>query len=56
MAEYDYDIVIIGSGPAGQRAAVQAAKVDKRVALIERNDVVGGVMLNTGTIPSKTLQ
>ncbi len=56
MAEYDYDIVIIGSGPAGQRAAVQAAKVDKRVALIERNDVVGGVMLNTGTIPSKTLR
>lgn len=52
----DYDIVVIGSGPAGQRAAVQAAKVDKRVAIVERSDVVGGVMLNTGTIPSKTLR
>ena len=56
MADYDYDIVVIGSGPAGQRAAVQAAKVDKRVAIVERSDVVGGVMLNTGTIPSKTLR
>ena len=56
MPEYDYDMVVIGSGPAGQRAAVQGAKLDKRVAIVERSDVVGGVMLNTGTIPSKTLR
>jgi len=48
--------VVIGSGPAGQRAAVQAAKLDKRVAIIERKAVVGGVCINTGTIPSKTLR
>ena len=47
---------MIGSGPAGQRAAVQAAKEGKRVALVERNEVVGGVMLNPGTIPSKSLR
>ena len=56
MAEYDYDMLVIGSGPAGERAAIQAAKVDKRVAVIERTDVVGGVCVNTGTIPSKTLR
>jgi NAD(P) transhydrogenase len=56
MAEYDYDMLVIGSGPAGQRAAIQAAKLDKRVALVERRAVVGGVCLNTGTIPSKTLR
>ena len=56
MAEYDYDMLVIGSGPAGQRAAIQASKLDKRVAIVERSDVVGGVMLNTGTIPSKTLR
>ena len=56
MAEYDYDLVVIGSGPAGQRAAVQAAKLDKRVAIVERHADIGGVMLNTGTIPSKTLR
>jgi NAD(P) transhydrogenase len=53
---YDYDLVVIGSGPAGQRAAVQAAKLDKRVAIVERKAVVGGVCINTGTIPSKTLR
>ncbi len=47
---------MIGSGPAGQRAAIQAAKVDKRVAVIERRESVGGVRINTGTIPSKTLR
>src|ERR1043165_8395801 len=52
---YDYDLVVIGSGPAGQRAAIQAAKLSKRVMLVERQDVVGGVCINTGTIPSKTL-
>ena len=56
MAEYDYDLVVIGSGPAGQRAAVQAAKLDKRVAIVERHADIGGVMVNTGTIPSKTLR
>jgi NAD(P) transhydrogenase len=52
----DYDLVCIGSGPAGQRAAVQAAKLGKRVAVIERRRVVGGVCVDTGTIPSKTFR
>jgi len=56
MPEYDYDMVVIGSGPAGQRAAIQAAKLDKRVALVERKAVIGGMCINTGTIPSKTLR
>jgi NAD(P) transhydrogenase len=56
MPEYDYDLLVIGSGPAGQRAAIQGAKIDKRVALVERKAVVGGVCTNTGTIPSKTLR
>ena len=51
-----FDLVVIGSGPAGQRAAVQAAKLGKRVAMIERRQDVGGVCINTGTIPSKTLR
>lgn len=53
---FDYDLICIGSGPAGQRAAVQAAKLGKKVALIEKRRVVGGVCLETGTIPSKTLR
>jgi NAD(P) transhydrogenase len=53
---YDYDLVVIGSGPAGQRAAIAAAKLDKKVALVEHRQVVGGVCINTGTIPSKTLR
>jgi NAD(P) transhydrogenase len=53
---YDYDCLVIGSGPAGQRAAIQASKLGKNVLLIERQDVVGGVCINTGTIPSKTLR
>ncbi len=56
MPEYDYDMVVIGSDPGGQRAAIQAAKLDKRVAIVERKDVIGGVCLNIGTIPSKTLR
>lgn len=51
-----YDLVVIGSGPAGQRAAIQGAKSGKRVALIERREVIGGVCINTGTIPSKTMR
>jgi NAD(P) transhydrogenase len=51
-----YDLVVIGSGPAGQRAAVQAAKLGKSVAVIERRHDVGGVCINTGTIPSKTMR
>jgi NAD(P) transhydrogenase len=53
---YDYDMVIIGSGPAGHRAAIQSAKLGKRVAVIEKKTVLGGVSVNTGTIPSKTLR
>jgi NAD(P) transhydrogenase len=53
---FDYDLVVIGSGPAGQRAAIQGAKLDRRVAIIEKAIVVGGVSVNLGTIPSKTLR
>ena len=53
---YDYDLLVIGSGPAGHRAAIQAAKLEKRVAVVEKKSVVGGVCINTGTIPSKTLR
>jgi NAD(P) transhydrogenase len=51
-----YDLLVIGSGPSGQRAAVSAVKKGKRVALIEMRSVVGGVCINTGTIPSKTMR
>jgi NAD(P) transhydrogenase len=51
-----YDLVVIGSGPGGQRAAIQAAKVKKRVAVVEKQTMVGGVCINTGTIPSKTMR
>jgi NAD(P) transhydrogenase len=53
---YDYDVIVIGSGPAGQRAAIQSAKLGRRALLIERKAVVGGICINTGTIPSKTLR
>lgn len=53
---FDYDLVVLGSGPAGQRAAIQAAKLGKQVAVVEKRAVVGGVCINTGTIPSKTLR
>ena len=53
---YDYDLVVIGSGPAGQRAAVQAAKLSERVAIVERLPSLGGVCILTGTIPSKTFR
>lgn len=51
-----YDLVVIGSGPAGQKAAIAAAKLRKRVAIIERNPLLGGVSVHTGTIPSKALR
>jgi NAD(P) transhydrogenase len=53
---YDYDLLVIGSGPGGQKAAIQAAKLGKRVAVVDRREMVGGVCTNTGTIPSKTLR
>ena len=56
MSAVKYDLVVIGSGPAGQRAAVAAAKIGKRVAVVEARQVVGGVCINTGTIPSKTMR
>ncbi len=58
MAPIDqrFDLFVIGTGPAGQRAAVQAAKLGKRVGICERREVVGGVCINTGTIPSKTFR
>jgi NAD(P) transhydrogenase len=52
----NYDLIVIGSGPAGQRAAIQGAKSGKRVVLIEKREVIGGVCINTGTIPSKTMR
>jgi len=52
----NYDLIVVGSGPAGQRAAIQAAKSGKQVALVERREVLGGVCINTGTIPSKTIR
>jgi len=51
-----YDLIVIGSGPAGQRAAIQGSKMGKRVGLIERREVIGGVCINSGTIPSKTIR
>jgi NAD(P) transhydrogenase len=51
-----YDLIVIGSGPAGQRAAIQGAKTGKRVAVVEKREVVGGACINTGTIPSKTIR
>ena len=53
---YDYDLIVIGCGPAGQRAAVQAAKIRKRVVIVDQREVVGGVCVNTGTIPSKSFK
>ena len=51
-----FDLMVIGSGPAGQRAAIQGAKSGKRVAIVERREVLGGACINTGTIPSKTMR
>ncbi len=51
-----YDLIVLGSGPGGQRAAIQGAKAGKRVAVVEKQTMVGGVCINTGTIPSKTMR
>jgi NAD(P) transhydrogenase len=56
MSAVQYDLIVIGSGPSGQRAAVAAAKMKKRVAVVEARSMVGGVCVNTGTIPSKTMR
>ena len=52
----EYDMVVIGSGPGGQKAAIASAKLGKSVAMVERGHMLGGVCVNTGTIPSKTLR
>ena len=56
LEKHHYDIIIIGSGPAGQKAAIQASKLKKKVALIEKLPRLGGASLHTGTIPSKSLR
>ena len=56
MAKYDYDFVIIGGGPAGRRAAIQAAKLGKSVAVVDDQKLIGGVSVHTGTLPSKTIR
>ena len=56
MGAVKYDLTVVGSGPSGQRAAVAAAKMKKRVVVVESRSVVGGVCINTGTIPSKTMR
>ena len=54
--ETAFDLIVIGSGPAGQRAAIYGAKLGKRIAVVESREVVGGACINTGTIPSKTMR
>ena len=56
MDTCEYDLVVIGSGPAGQKCAIAAAKLGKKVAVVDRKEMVGGACLHTGTIPSKTLR
>ena len=56
METYDFDLVVIGSGPAGQKGAIAAAKLGRRVAIVDRQEMVGGVCIHTGTIPSKTMR
>jgi NAD(P) transhydrogenase len=53
---YEYDLVVLGSGPAGEKGAAQAAYFGKKVALIEKSTHLGGAGINTGTVPSKTLR
>jgi NAD(P) transhydrogenase len=55
-ADHRYDLIVIGSGPAGQKSAIAAAKLKKRVAIVDRRQMMGGVCVHTGTIPSKTLR
>ena len=54
--KYDYDLLVVGSGPGGHRAAIAAAKLGRHVAIVDRKQMLGGVCINTGTIPSKTLR
>jgi NAD(P) transhydrogenase len=54
--QFDYDLIAIGSGPGGQKAVMQAAKLGKRAAIVDVNELVGGVCLHTGTIPSKSFR
>lgn len=56
MTEQNFDLVVIGSGPSGQKAAICAAKLRKRVAVVDRTLMIGGVCVHTGTIPSKTVR
>lgn len=56
QSTFDYDLLCIGSGPTRQRTAVQAAKLGKRSAVVERGRLIGGVCVDTGTIPSKTFR
>ncbi len=56
MASTRYDLAVIGSGPAGQKGAIAAAKLRKKVAIIDRPNMIGGVCVQTGTIPSKTMR
>jgi NAD(P) transhydrogenase len=56
MSDQNYDLVVIGSGPAGQKGAICAAKLRKRVAVIDRRMMIGGVCVHTGTIPSKSVR
>ena len=56
MPQASFDLVIIGSGPSSQKAALNAAKLGKRVAMIDRKELVGGVCIHTGTIPSKAMR
>src|SRR2546423_5715972 len=56
MPQASFDLVVIGSGPSGQKAALNSAKLGKRVALIDRKELVGGVCIHTGTIPSKAIR
>ena len=53
---FDYDVLVIGSGPAGQKSAIQAAKAEQRVAIVELDSLFGGACVHRGTIPSKTLR
>jgi NAD(P) transhydrogenase len=53
---YDFDLLVLGSGPGGQKAAIAASKLGRRVGIVDRRDMIGGVCINTGTIPSKTLR
>src|SRR5579871_1335229 len=56
MKSTQYDLIVIGSGPAGQKGAISASKLGKRVAVVDRSEMLGGVCIHGGTVPSKTLR